>query len=162
LEQVHLFYRRKFLSKAHRHAWITTESDYRCWKYRTEAKNLRLFWKKVLALIKELLHVPDDYSILFLQGGANMQFNMIPYNILNDDETANFVETDIWSTRAEEETRLYGNTHIIASSKESNFNYIPKDFKVDEKATYLHLTSNNTIYGTEFFEDKQYSVPVVS
>ena len=114
-----------------------------------------------LALIKELLHVPDDYSTLFLQGGANMQFNMIPYNILNDDETANFVETDIWSTRAEEETRLYGNTNIIASSKESNFNYIPKDFKVDEKATYLHLTSNNTIYGTEFFEDKQYAVPVV-
>lgn len=114
-----------------------------------------------MALIKELLQVPDDYSILFLQGGANMQFNMIPYNILNEEETANFVETDIWATRAEEETRLYGKTHIIASSKVDNFTYIPKDFTVDKNATYLHLTSNNTIYGTEFFDDKAYPIPVV-
>lgn len=114
-----------------------------------------------ISLIKELLNVPDDYTILFLQGGANMQFNMVPYNILNDDETADFVETDIWSTKAEEETRLYGKTKIIASSKESNFNYVPKNFKVDEDATYLHLTSNNTIYGTEFFKDTQYPIPVV-
>jgi phosphoserine aminotransferase len=108
-----------------------------------------------------LLNVPDDYSILFIQGGANMQFSMIPYNILNEDETANFVETDIWATRAEEEARLYGKTNIIATSKEANFNYIPKNFTVDNDATYLHLTSNNTIYGTEFFEDKSYPIPVV-
>lgn len=125
------------------------------------SKEFTAILEESIALIKELLHVPDDYSILFLQGGANMQFNMVPYNILNDDETANFVETDIWSTKAEEETRLYGKTNIIASSKESNFNFIPKDFTVDEHATYLHLTSNNTIYGTEFFEDKQYPIPVV-
>ncbi|MCB0508695.1 MAG: 3-phosphoserine/phosphohydroxythreonine transaminase [Chitinophagales bacterium] len=114
-----------------------------------------------ISLIKELLNVPDDYSILFLQGGANMQFNMVPYNILNEDETANFVETGVWATRAEAESRLYGKTKIIASSKESNFNYIPKNFEVDEDALYLHLTSNNTIYGTEFFEDKQYPIPVI-
>ncbi|MEN9449368.1 MAG: 3-phosphoserine/phosphohydroxythreonine transaminase [Bacteroidota bacterium] len=114
-----------------------------------------------ITLIKELLNVPDDYSILFIQGGANMQFSMIPYNILNEDETANFVETDIWATRAEEEARLYGKTNIIATSKEANFNYIPKNFTVDNDATYLHLTSNNTIYGTEFFEDKSYPIPVV-
>jgi len=114
-----------------------------------------------ITLIKELLNVPDDYSILFIQGGANMQFSMIPYNILNEDETANFVETDIWATRAEEEARLYGKTNIIATSKEANFNYIPKNFTVDKDATYLHLTSNNTIYGTEFFEDKSYPIPVV-
>ena len=111
--------------------------------------------------IKELLNVPDDYSILFIQGGANMQFSMIPYNILNEDETANFVETDIWATRAEEEASLYGKTNIIATSKEANFNYIPKNFTVDNDATYLHLTSNNTIYGTELFEDKSYPIPVV-
>lgn len=114
-----------------------------------------------LVLIRELLKVPEDYSILFLQGGANMQFNMVPYNILNDDETANFVETDIWSTKAEEETRLYGKTNIVASSKDDQFRYIPKDFSLDSDAAYLHLTSNNTIYGTEFFEDKTYPVPVV-
>ena len=125
------------------------------------SKEFTAILEESLSLIKELLKVPDDYSILFLQGGANMQFNMIPYNILNDDETADFVETDIWATRAEEETRLYGKTKIIASSKDANFNYIPKNFTVDKDAAYLHLTSNNTIYGTEFFEDKAYEVPVV-
>lgn len=116
--------------------------------------------EETLSLIKELLQIPDDYKILLLQGGANMQFAMIPYNVLNENETANFVETDIWSTRAEEEARLYGKTKIIASSKEANFNFIPKDYTVDTDATYLHLTSNNTIYGTEFLEDKSYAVPV--
>lgn len=125
------------------------------------SKEFTAVLEESIELIKELLNVPDDYTILFLQGGANMQFNMIPYNILNDDETVNFVETDIWSTRAEEETRLYGKTRIIASSKDSQFKFIPKDFSVDADATYLHLTSNNTIYGTEFFEDKAYPVPVV-
>jgi len=125
------------------------------------SKEFTAILEESMALIKELLNVPDDYSILFLQGGANMQFNMVPYNILNDDETANFVETDIWSTKAEEETRIYGKTNIIASSKDNQFKFIPKDFTVDEHAAYLHLTSNNTIYGTEFFEDKQYSIPVV-
>lgn len=125
------------------------------------SKEFTAILEESIALIKELLNVPDDYSILFLQGGANMQFNMVPYNILNEDETANFVETDIWATKAEEETRLYGNTKIIASSKEDNFKYIPKDFTVDKDAAYLHLTSNNTIYGTEFFEDKAYDIPVV-
>jgi phosphoserine aminotransferase len=116
---------------------------------------------ETIALTKELLDIPSEYHVLLLQGGANMQFAMVPYNILNDDETADFVETDIWSMRAEEETRLYGIPKIIASSKESNFNHIPKEFDVDENSVYLHLTSNNTIYGTEFFEDKTYPIPVV-
>ena len=125
------------------------------------SKEFMAILEESISLIRELLGVPEDYSILFLQGGANMQFNMIPYNILNEEETANFVETDIWSTRAEEETRLYGKTRIIASSKETNFTSIPKNFTVDADATYLHLTSNNTIYGTEFLEDKSYPIPVV-
>lgn len=125
------------------------------------SKTFDAILEETFSLIKELLNIPADYSVLLLQGGANMQFNMIPYNILNENETADFVETDIWSTKAEEETRLYGKTHIIASSKDHNFNFIPKNFSVDKDATYLHLTSNNTIYGTEFFEDKQYEIPVV-
>ncbi|HNE49758.1 MAG TPA: 3-phosphoserine/phosphohydroxythreonine transaminase [Chitinophagales bacterium] len=125
------------------------------------SKEFMAILEESISLIRELLDVPEDYSILFIQGGANMQFNMIPYNILNDDETANFVETDIWSTRAEEETRLYGKTRIVASSKADNFTFIPKDFTVDANAAYLHLTSNNTIYGTEFLEDKSYPIPVV-
>lgn len=125
------------------------------------SKEFTAILEESISLIKSLLNVPDDYSILFLQGGANMQFNMIPYNILNEEETALFIETDIWSTRAEEETRLYGKTNIIASSKADQFKYIPKDFTVDKDAAYLHITSNNTIYGTEFFEDKDYGVPLV-
>ncbi|HMV14917.1 MAG TPA: 3-phosphoserine/phosphohydroxythreonine transaminase [Chitinophagales bacterium] len=125
------------------------------------SKEFTAILEESISLIKSLLNVPDDYSILFLQGGANMQFNMIPYNILNEEETALFIETDIWSTRAEEETRLYGKTKIIASSKADQFKYIPKDFTVDKDAAYLHITSNNTIYGTEFFEDKDYGVPLV-
>ena len=116
---------------------------------------------ETISLTKELLNIPSGYQVLLIQGGANMQFAMVPYNILNENETADFVETDIWASRAEEETRLYGKTKIIASSKDSNFNYIPKDFKVDADAAYLHLTSNNTIYGTAYFEDKQYQIPVV-
>lgn len=125
------------------------------------SKEFTAILEESISLIKSLLNVPDDYSILFLQGGANMQFNMIPYNILNEEETALFIETDIWSTRAEEETRLYGKTNIIASSKADQFKYIPKDFTVDKDAAYLHITSNNTIYGTEFFEDRDYGVPLV-
>lgn len=125
------------------------------------SKEFTAILEESISLIKSLLNVPDDYSILFLQGGANMQFNMIPYNILNEEETALFIETDIWSTRAEEETRIYGKTKIIASSKADQFKYIPKDFTVDKDAAYLHITSNNTIYGTEFFEDRDYGVPLV-
>ncbi|MDB5225880.1 MAG: 3-phosphoserine/phosphohydroxythreonine aminotransferase [Bacteroidota bacterium] len=116
---------------------------------------------ETISLTKELLNIPQGYQVLLVQGGGNMQFDMVPYNILNENETADFVETDLWSVRAEEEARLYGKTNIVASSKEANFNFIPKNFTVDEDAAYLHLTSNNTIYGTEFLEDKTYPVPVV-
>ena len=111
---------------------------------------------ETISLTKELLNIPSGYQVLLIQGGANMQFAMVPYNILNENETADFVETDIWASRAEEETRLYGKTKIIASSKDSNFNYIPKDFKVDADAAYLHLTSNNTIYGTAWPLNKEF------
>lgn len=125
------------------------------------SKEFEAILEETLSLVKELLSIPAGYQVLFLQGGANMQFAMVPYNILHEEETAEFIETDIWATRAEEETRLYGKTKIRASSKAANFNYIPKDFEVDPHSAYLHLTSNNTIYGTEFFEDKSYPIPVV-
>ena len=125
------------------------------------SKEFEAILEETITLTKALLNIPTGYQVLFLQGGANMQFAMIPYNILNEEETANFVETDLWSTRAEEEARLYGKTKIIASSKDANFNYVPKDFIIDSDAAYLHLTSNNTIYGTAFFEDQSYPIPVV-
>lgn len=125
------------------------------------SKEFEAILDETLSSIRELLKVPSNYHILLIQGGAHMQFDMVPYNLLNENETANYVETDLWAVRAEEEAKLYGHLKIIASSKEDNFRYIPKDFLVDEDAAYLHLTSNNTIYGTEFFEDKQYPVPVV-
>jgi len=102
------------------------------------------------SLTKELLGLNDDYAVLFLTGGASSQFYMTAMNLLDDSGKACYVDTGSWSTKAIKEAKLFGNIEILASSKESNFNYIPKDYEVPSDATFLHLTSNNTIYGTEY------------
>ena len=126
------------------------------------SKEFLAILEETLSLIRELLQIPSNYQVLLIQGGGNMQFAMVPYNLLNENETACFVETDVWAIRAEEETRMYGKTNIIASSKASNFNFYPKDFVVPKDAVYLHITSNNTIYGTEIFTDSTYEVDVIA
>lgn len=113
------------------------------------------------AIVKELFNVPDGYSILFLQGGASMQFDMIPYNLLNEDETAAYVNTGVWATRAIKEAKLFGNVNVIASSEDKNFSYIPKGFSIPADAKYLHITSNNTIYGTQYQQFPESSIPVI-
>ncbi len=90
----------------------------------------------------------DDYIVLFLGGGASMQFCMLPYNFLDRDATADYVDTGEWSTRAIKEARLFGNVNIAASSKETNFNFVPASFNLTPGASYVHVTSNNTIFGT--------------
>lgn len=115
-----------------------------------------------IALIKEILEVPDDYSILFLQGGANMQFSMIPYNLLAENETAAYLDTGVWAAKAEKECQIFGKTHIVASSKDSNYNYIPKEYTIPTDAKYFHITTNNTIYGTELLEDIYSPIPLVA
>lgn len=117
---------------------------------------------EAIALIKELLNVPEGYSVLFLQGGANMQFSMIPYNLLGENETSAYLDTGVWASKAEKEARLYGNTEIVASSKDANYNFIPKNYSIPSNSKYFHITTNNTIYGTEILEDMQVNVPLIA
>ena len=103
------------------------------------------------ALVKELLDVPEGYSVLFLGGGASLQFCMVPFNLLA--RKAAYLETGTWAVNAIKEARIFGEVDVVASSKDSNFNYIPKDFTIPQDADYFHYTSNNTIYGTEIRKD---------
>jgi len=112
-------------------------------------------------LVKELLEVPEGYSVLFLQGGASMQFAMAPYNLLPEGGTAAYLETGVWANKALKEAKYFGNVKVVATSKESNFTYIPKDFEIPADAAYFHITSNNTIYGTQLHKFFPSPVPVV-
>jgi phosphoserine aminotransferase len=102
------------------------------------------------ALVKELMQLDDDHEVLFLHGGASTQFMQVPMNLLDDKETAAFTDTGVWSTKAIKEAKLFGKAEVVCSSKESNFTYIPKDFAVPNDAKYLHITTNNTIYGSQW------------
>lgn len=113
-------------------------------------------------LIKTLLGVPDGYSILFLQGGASTQFAMVPYNLLGENEKASFLDTGVWSSKALKEAKLYGNVEVVASSKDANYSYIPKNYEIDPASVYFHITTNNTIYGTEMFSIPETEVPLVA
>jgi len=103
-------------------------------------------------LVKELLNLPKGYSVLFLQGGASMEFLMTAYNLLKIDGTSAYLDTGAWSSKALKEAKLLGNVDVIASSKDKTYNYIPKNYEVPAGIDYLHCTSNNTIYGTQLKE----------
>ncbi|MEF9923240.1 MAG: 3-phosphoserine/phosphohydroxythreonine transaminase [Muribaculaceae bacterium] len=111
-------------------------------------------------LVKELLNVPEGYKVLFLGGGASMEFCMVPYNLLN--KKAAYLETGTWAVNAIKEAKLFGEVEIVATSKDANFNFIPKGYKVPSDADYFHFTSNNTIYGTEIRKDPEVGVPLVA
>jgi len=116
---------------------------------------------EAVKLVKELFEVPEGYSVLFLQGGASMQFAMAPYNLLPDGGKAAYVESGVWANKALKEAKNFGEVAIVATSKESNFTYIPKDFTIPADAAYFHITSNNTIYGTQMHAFPKSPVPVV-
>ena len=101
-------------------------------------------------LLKELMKLDDDHEVLFLHGGASTQFMQVPMNLLSDKETAAYSDTGVWSAKAIKEAKLFGNVEIVCSSKESNYTFIPKDFAVPNDAKYFHITTNNTIYGTQW------------
>ncbi len=108
---------------------------------------------KARDLALELLDLKDKgYSALFLQGGASLEFLMTPYNLLKENGKAAYLDTGAWSTAAIKEAKLLGNIEVIASSKDKNFSYIPKNYTVPKGVDYVHCTSNNTIYGTQFKE----------
>ena len=112
------------------------------------------------ALVKELLDIPQGYEVLFLGGGASMQFCMIPYNFLN--KKAAYLDTGVWASKAIKEAKLFGEVEVVASSKDDNYAYIPKNYTVPEDADYFHITTNNTIYGTELRTDPDVSVPLIA
>jgi len=116
---------------------------------------------EAVKLVKELLNVPEGYSVLFLQGGASLQFAMVPMNLLNEGQTAAYLETGVWANKAIKEVKNFGTANIVASSKDANFTYIPKDYSIPEDSAYFHFTSNNTIYGTELFTVPVTKVPIV-
>lgn len=112
------------------------------------------------ALIKELLDVPAGYEVVFLGGGASMQFCMVPFNLLN--KKASYLDTGTWASNAIKEAKLFGEVDVVASSKDANYTFIPKGYQVAEDSDYFHFTSNNTIYGTEMRYDPDMKVRLVS
>lgn len=113
------------------------------------------------SLVRELLNVPENYAVLFLQGGASQQFAMIPMNLLPEGGKAAYLDTGVWASKAAKEAKNLGQIAIVASSKDSNYTYVPKNFDIPLDAAYFHFTSNNTIYGTEVFETPKANIPVI-
>jgi phosphoserine aminotransferase len=113
------------------------------------------------ALLRELMGIPDNYSVLYLTGGASTQFMMIPYNLLPEGGTAAYTETGTWAKKAIKEAQFFGNVNVLGSSADSNFSYIPKGYEVPADAAYFHVTSNNTIVGTQMQEYPDSPVPLV-
>ncbi len=115
-----------------------------------------------VSIVKELLGVPKGYSVVFLQGGASLQFAMIPYNLLGEGETAAYLETGVWAQKAAKEAKIFGNVQVVASSKDRNFSYIPKGYDIPKAAEYFHVTSNNTIFGTQMKAFPDSPIPLVA
>jgi phosphoserine aminotransferase len=115
---------------------------------------------EAIALFKELLNIPEGYSVLFLGGGASTQFCMIPYNLMAKKSA--YLNTGAWAAKALKEAKLFGEVVEVASSKETIYNYIPTGYEIPADADYFHITTNNTIYGTEIKYDMDVNVPLVA
>ena len=113
-----------------------------------------------ISLVKELLEIPSGYQVIFLGGGASLQFAMVPMNLM--EKKSAYLVTGEWAGKAFREAKLYGEALEVASSKDKNFNYIPKNYTVPEDADYFHVTTNNTIFGTELKKDPEVKVPLVA
>jgi len=108
--------------------------------------------KEASQLVKNLMKLPDDYKVLWLQGGASTQFWMVPLNLKINGKPMEYVNTGVWSKKAIKEAKFYGDVNVVASSEDENFSYIPKNIGFNGNAAYAHITGNNTIYGTECHE----------
>ena len=113
-------------------------------------------------LVKELMQLDDQHEVLFLHGGASTQFMQVPMNLLDDKETAAYADTGVWGTKAIKEAKLFGKVEVVCTGKESNYTIIPKDFAVPNDATYFHITTNNTIYGSQWQKIPYTSIPLVA
>jgi len=124
------------------------------------SKEFQAIMDEAVDLFKELLNIPDGYSVLFLGGGASTQFCMVPYNLMNKKSA--YLNTGSWATKAIKEARFFGEVAEVASSKDANFTYIPKNYEIPADADYFHITTNNTIYGTGIKEDLDIDIPLVA
>ena len=124
------------------------------------SKDFEAVVDEAVVLFRELLDIPAGYSVIFLGGGASMQFCMVPYNLL--EKKAAYLNTGTWASKAIKEAKIFGEVVEVASSKESNFNFIPKGYTIPKDADYFHITTNNTIYGTEIKQDIDSPVPLVA
>jgi len=113
------------------------------------------------ALVKELMQLGADREVLFLHGGASTQFMQVPMNLLDDKETAAYSDTGVWGIKAIKEAKLFGKVEVVCTGKESNYTIIPKDFAVPNDAKYFHITTNNTIYGSQWQKIPKTSIPLI-
>lgn len=114
------------------------------------------------SLVKELLGLHADHEVLFLHGGASTQFMQVPMNLLDEKETAAYTDTGVWAAKAINEARIFGNVDVVCSSREKGYTFIPGDFAVPNDARYLHITTNNTVYGTQWQKIPAVSMPLVA
>ncbi|MEO6547656.1 MAG: 3-phosphoserine/phosphohydroxythreonine transaminase, partial [Ferruginibacter sp.] len=113
------------------------------------------------SLVKELMSLDDDHEVLFLHGGASTQFMQVPMNLLDPKDTAAYADTGVWGIKAIKEAKIFGKVEVVCTGKESNYTVIPKDFAVPNDATYFHITTNNTIYGSQWSKIPHTSVPLI-
>jgi phosphoserine aminotransferase len=113
------------------------------------------------SLVKELMELKDTHEVLFLHGGASTQFMQVPMNLLDDKQTAAYADTGVWGQKAIKEAKLFGKVEVVCTGKESNYTVIPKDFAVPNDATYFHITTNNTIYGSQWQKIPKTSIPLI-
>ncbi len=125
------------------------------------SKNFVNVMDEATALVKEVLEVPDGYSVIFLQGGASLGFLITVMNLMRENGKAAYTDTGAWANKAIKEAKNFGEVDVLGSSKDANYNFIPKDFAVPEDVDYFHCTSNNTIYGTQIKSFPECSVPLV-
>ena len=123
------------------------------------SKDFQPVMDEAMALVKEVLNVPEGYSVLFLGGGASLEFCMIPFNFLV--KKAGYLNTGVWAKKAMKEAKLFGDVVEVASSADENYTYLPKNFDVPTDLDYLHVTTNNTIYGTEYHKDLDVPVRMI-
>jgi phosphoserine aminotransferase len=121
-------------------------------------------WEKIMKecvdLWRELLHIPDNYKVLFLGGGASTQFFTVPANLMT--KKAAYLQTGVWAKKAMKEAKFYGDVEVVASSEDKGYSYIPKEYTIPTDADYFHITTNNTIYGTEIHEDINSPITLVA
>jgi phosphoserine aminotransferase len=124
------------------------------------SKDFQAVMDETVALFRELLNIPEGYSVLFLGGGASLEFCMVPYNLL--EKKAAYLNTGTWANKAQKEAKLFGEVMEVASSKDANYTYIPKNYTIPADADYFHITTNNTIFGTEIHTDLDSPIPLVA